>query len=173
MNKSKLFSLVLVAILVGSGVYLGYKQDKIVEFNDEIIAHIESTAPIFDPYFAESGKYFDGKEIDLELLHETANNIENEIKGIIADVEGMEVPGSELCAEFHNAVLEYLRFELGIPTVYRQVSEYMASHYPATMEDVQHIDNLLSDLSTKEDKLVAKMADTQKKMADKHDFELE
>ena len=176
MSKS-LAARVAIAVVVVLGV-VGFRvffvdSNEVRRFNDKLVDTVGQANSRFEPFERHLVRYFEGAEVNVELMAQARDDLERNIKGDHDLLKQMTVPEDELCGEFHSGCLAYVENSVQLVEKYKEAIDYISKHNPGNEADVNAVGSLLAKLATKDGELLQSVSECQQRMAKEYDFKLE
>lgn len=171
----KKFLLIGAVVLIGAiSSFFTVSNKTVVKFNDATIDLVSSVDSKFAPILAIMEEYSNNKAVDAEKLSNVISESESGIKSVVSRIETTVVPDSDLCKNFHSAVMGYTTNSLAIAGVYKdKVLPYVKSHNPPSDADVAAVEEILAESIAEDTRLLELVQTSQAAMAKKHRIKLQ
>jgi hypothetical protein len=175
MSKS-MVARIVIAVVVVLGI-LGYNlffvdSGEVGKFSDKLVDTVAQANSRFEPFSGHLQRYFEGAEVNVELMAQARDDLEKNIKGDHDLLKQITVPEDELCGEFHSGCLAYVENSVQLVEKYKEAIDYISKHNPGNEADVKAVAVLLARLGARDEELLEDVGESQKKMAKKFDLTL-
>lgn len=167
-----IFGLIGLVIFVIAKVFF-VDSEEVRQFNDKLVDITTQTDQRFTSYVVFLDQYNEGETVNVQAMRTARDQLESEIRSDLDTIDNLAIPDDELCKTFHRSLRDYVANSLAIAQKYNEQIEYIATHNPATPEDVEKTEDMLTDLLIKDGQLLDATIAKQEEMVKKHDLEFE
>lgn len=170
---TNIIRIVAIVAVVGVGAFFSMKQENVGNYNDQSVDLITKVGTAWGTLTESMDPYYAGETVDVAKLRSDLANLERVQSGVMVEIDGMKVPGSDAVASYHDSFVTYISSDTAFIEAYKEVVDYIETHNPASEEDVAFVAGIINPLAEKSENEFQTLVAAQVAMAAKHDLTLE
>ncbi len=157
-----------IILLLGGGAWLAwqeYQQQRIAHYNDEVVLQVENAIAGFEQVLQGLLPYGKAEAVNLSNLQGSYTHTMQQLQQAYQHIEQLDIPPGEVCENFQQASLAFLKYQLDEGQRIKSILDYIAAHNPGSIQEILHLRQQLHHVGREEQKYTQALQQAQEQMA--------